>query len=63
MSLTENHTSGGIPAAKTQAPLPVKMAVMGAVVAMLSGAVYLIAVRGEALLLDLSTFAGRILCF
>jgi hypothetical protein len=45
------------------APAWVKFAVGGGTLAVLMGAVYLMAVRGEALLVDLSALAGRIWCF
>jgi len=46
-----------------RAPWPAKIAIFAGVAAALSGAVYLMAVRGEALLVDLSAFAGRVWCF
>ena len=36
---------------------------VGVLAAVLAGAAYLIAVRGEALLLDLAAFSQRIFCF
>lgn len=45
------------------APSGVRLAIVGALAALLAGAVYLIAVRGEALLLDLSSLASRVWCF
>jgi hypothetical protein len=44
-------------------PAGVRFAVLGAVGAICLGALYLIAVRGEALLVDLSAFSQRIFCF
>jgi hypothetical protein len=43
-------------------PAAVRWAVLGTVALVFAGALYLIAVRGEALLLDLSAL-GRIFCF
>lgn len=51
----------GMPAGTT--PLRVRLAILGGIVAVLIGALYLMAVRGEALLLDLSQLAGRVWCF
>jgi hypothetical protein len=45
------------------APLKTRLAILAGVATILAGALYLIAVRGEALLLDLSTLAGRVWCF
>jgi hypothetical protein len=43
-------------------PLSVKCAVFGVVSLLLAGAVALLALRGDALLLDLSALAGRVFC-
>ena len=43
-------------------PARLRYAVLGAVGLLLAGALYLIAVRGEALLVDLAALAGRIFC-
>lgn len=40
-----------------------RFAVFGAVAVVLIGALYLMAVRGEALLLDLQQVGGRVWCF
>ena len=48
--------------ARYQMPLGVRYAVLGAVAALMIGAVYLIAVRGQALLVDLSGMAQRLFC-
>jgi hypothetical protein len=44
-------------------PLGVRIAVLAAAGLICLGALYLIAVRGEALLLDLSALGSRIFCF
>jgi hypothetical protein len=44
-------------------PTSVKWAVVAAVTVLLGGAVALLALRGNALLLDLSALAGRVFCF
>jgi hypothetical protein len=44
-------------------PAGLRYAVFGAVGLLLTGALYLIAVRGEALLVDLAALSGRIFCF
>jgi hypothetical protein len=44
-------------------PRVVRGMLLGAVGLLLTGALYLISVRGEALLLDLSAFSQRIFCF
>ncbi len=56
------HTNIEREPARQSTPSVVRWAVLGAVAAVLGGALYLIAVRGEALLLDLSAL-GRIFCF
>jgi hypothetical protein len=58
----QNATRGATDAAHTAARGP-RFAIAGGVVALLAGALYLMAVRGEAVLLDLSAFAGRVWCF
>lgn len=57
------HTSDGNLRADTSAPSWAKFAIGGVTLAAVAGAVYLIAVRGEALLVDLSALAGRVWCF
>lgn len=49
-------------AQRTGAPAGIAYAVAGGVALLLAGAVYLIAVRGEALIMDLGKL-GRIFCF
>ena len=44
-------------------PAGVRRALLAGVGLLLAGALYLIAVRGEALLLDLSAFSQRVFCF
>ena len=44
-------------------PGGVRLAVLAAAAVVLVGALYLISVRGEALLLDLSALGARIFCF
>jgi hypothetical protein len=44
-------------------PGKVRRVLFAAVGLVLAGALYLVAVRGEALLLDLSAFSQRIFCF
>jgi hypothetical protein len=44
-------------------PGRVRHAVLAGVGIVLAGALYLVAVRGEALLVDLSAFSQRIFCF
>ena len=49
--------------ARQSAPAAVRWAVLGAVGLVFAGALYLIAVRGDALLLDLSALGQKIFCF
>jgi hypothetical protein len=44
-------------------PAGVRRALVAAVALLLAGALYLIAVRGEALLADLSALSQRVFCF
>jgi hypothetical protein len=44
-------------------PSAVRLALLAGIAAVLAGALYLIAVRGEALLADLSGLSQRIFCF
>jgi hypothetical protein len=44
-------------------PTPLRYIVLGGVGLLCVGALYLIAVRGEALLVDLAGLSGRIFCF
>lgn len=49
--------------ARQSMPGAVRWTVLGTVGLVLAGALYLIAVRGEALLFDLSALSARIFCF
>jgi hypothetical protein len=49
--------------ARDRMPAGVRRALFGMVGLVLGGALYLIAVRGEALLVDLSALSQRIFCF
>jgi hypothetical protein len=44
-------------------PGPVRRVLLAALGLLLAGAIYLVAVRGEALLLDLTAFSQRVFCF
>jgi hypothetical protein len=44
-------------------PLAVRAVVLALVGALLAGALYLISIRGDALLLDLSSLSQRVFCF
>jgi hypothetical protein len=57
------HTSDANLASEARAPAWAKFALGGVTLAAIGGAVYLMAVRGEALLVDLSALAGRVWCF
>jgi hypothetical protein len=50
-------------ASRCSMPVGVRLAVLAAAAAICLGALYLISVRGEALLLDLSALGARIFCF
>jgi hypothetical protein len=50
-------------ASRASMPAGVRLAVLAAAAAICLGALYLISVRGEALLLDLSALGARIFCF
>jgi hypothetical protein len=50
-------------ASRGSMPVGVRLAVLAAVGLICLGALYLISVRGEALLLDLSALGARIFCF
>jgi hypothetical protein len=58
---THSHTGLQREAARGAMPGAVRWAVLAAIGLVLAGALYLVAVRGEALLLDLSKL-GRIFC-
>jgi hypothetical protein len=59
---THSQTEHRHDAARQSMPGGVRWAVLAAVGLVLVGAIYLVSVRGEALLLDLSAL-GRIFCF
>ena len=48
---------------RTVMPGPLRASLFAALAVVMVGALYLISVRGEALLLDLSALSGRIFCF
>ena len=56
-----SHRETG-PAPPTGAPRAVKLAIGGLVVALVASAVWLVSVRGEALLIDLYATGVRLLC-
>jgi hypothetical protein len=58
---TQRETSGTT--SRATMPAGVRLAVLAAAGVILVGALYLISVRGEALLLDLSALGARIFCF
>jgi hypothetical protein len=49
--------------ARQPMPAAARRLLFAAVAVVLAGALYLVAVRGEALLLDLSAFSQRVFCF
>jgi hypothetical protein len=51
------------PARRERMPAGVRLAILGGVGLLLTGALFLIAVRGEALLIDLQGLSQRIFCF
>jgi hypothetical protein len=59
---THSHTQLDRDASRQSMPGGVRWALFGALGLLLAGALYLVSVRGEALLLDLSAL-GRIFCF
>jgi hypothetical protein len=59
----ETHSHPGDEAARQAMPAAVRWAVLAALGLLFAGAVYLVSVRGEALLLDLSALGQRIFCF
>ena len=56
------HTKLGRETARQAMPGAVRWVVLGVVGAVRAGALYLVSVRGEALLLDLSALSQRIFC-
>jgi hypothetical protein len=59
---THSHSEIEREAARGAMPGAVRWAVLAAIGLLLAGALYLVSVRGEALLLDLAAL-GRIFCF
>jgi hypothetical protein len=59
----ETQGEAGRHDARTRMPLSVRRWLFAAVGLLLAGALYLVAVRGEALLLDLSALSQRMFCF
>lgn len=59
---TQSHTGDGPPAVRERMPAGLRWSLLGGVGLLLTGALLLIAVRGEALLVDLQQL-GRIFCF
>jgi hypothetical protein len=57
------HTPDASLGSEARAPAWAKFALGGVTLAAVAGAVYLMTVRGEALLVDLSALAGRVWCF
>ena len=62
MMETQSHTGLEREVARQSMPASVRWTVLAAAGLLLAGALYLVSVRGEALLLDLSAL-GRIFCF
>ena len=56
-SNSDTHTVSGV------APTRARLVIAGGVAVVIAGALYLMAVRGEALLVDLSQLAGCVWCF
>ena len=63
MATHTEHAELGRETARQSMPGAVRWAVLGVVGLVLAGALYLVAVRGEALLFDLSALGQRIFCF
>jgi hypothetical protein len=53
----------GLRAADEPMPRGLRVALWSGLALLVAGAAYLLAVRGTALMLDLSQFAGNVLCF
>jgi hypothetical protein len=60
-SQSQMHEAGT--AQREKMPAAVRFGVFGVVGLLFAGALYLIAVRGQALLVDLSALSQRIFCF
>ena len=63
MAPTDEDMLAPAPDNDSGAPRMVRRCVLGVVAALLAGAGYLIAIRGEALLVDLATLGSRVWCF
>ena len=59
----ETRTELGEAKAAAAMPGPLRAGLLAVLALVFAGAIYLIAVRGEALLLDLSALGQRIFCF
>jgi hypothetical protein len=59
-SQSQMHEAG---ATRDKMPAAVRRALFGVIALVLAGALYLISVRGQALLVDLSGLSQRIFCF
>jgi hypothetical protein len=59
---TQSHTEDD-PAVRARMPVGLRWAILGGVGLLLTGALLLIAVRGQALLVDLQGLSQRIFCF
>jgi hypothetical protein len=64
MAQSSRSAEGRIAAAGARGmPLLARLALAAGLGCLLAGAAYLLAVRGEALILDLAAFSQRIFCF
>jgi hypothetical protein len=59
---TQSHTED-VAAVRERMPAGLRWAILGGVALLLTGALLLIAVRGQALLVDLQGLSQRIFCF
>jgi hypothetical protein len=59
---TQSHTEV-VPAVREKMPAGLRWTILGGVGLLLTGALLLIAVRGQALLVDLQGLSQRIFCF
>jgi len=62
MMAGQSHMHGADPA-RDRMPAAVRRTLFGVIGLVFAGALYLIAVRGQALLVDLSALSQRIFCF
>ena len=60
---TMQQASDEMPRGSTATPPMVRFAILAAVAVLAVGAVYLVAVRGEALLADLAAIGSKVWCF